>query len=72
MGHQAASTSFSLSLSFLLGDYQKYGHKLKCYIDDILIYSKDVPSHLLTIEYVLERFSADNLLVSFTKSKFLA
>ena len=42
---------------------------MKCYIDDILIYSQDVPSHLKTLDYIL--FSAHNLLVSFTKSKFL-
>ena len=52
-------------------DYKKLGHKVKCYIDDILIYSRDVPSHLKTLDYILERFSAYNLLVSFTKSKFL-
>ena len=71
MGLQCAYASFSLALSFVLGDYKKLGHKMKCYIDDILIYSKDVPSHLKTLEYILERFSAHNLLVSFTKSKFL-
>ena len=45
---------------------------MKCYVDDILIYSQDVASHLKTLDYILERFSAHNLIVSFTKSKFLA
>jgi len=72
MGLQSSSCAFSLALSFVLGDYRKLGYKMKCYIDDISIYSQDVASHLKTLEYILERFSAHNLLVSFTKSKFLA
>ena len=66
MGLRNSAQSFQRLMNHVLGDMEN----VFCYMDDLLIYSKDEASHIKTIEEVFRRLQENGLAISEKKCIF--
>lgn len=63
-----APSTFSRLMSQIFRDLE--GNQMLCYLDDILIFSKDVESHLRALDEILQRLQDAGLKLKLRKCKF--
>ena len=69
MGHCNSAQQFSRCMAMLLADVPF--DQLVAFLDDLLLASDDVESHLFRLEYVLQRFKDANMKLTPNKCHFL-
>ena len=65
-GVKIAPSAFQRVMNYVLRDLED----VRCYIDDVVIFSDDWDTHMETIGKVLERFREHDLVINLSKSEF--
>ena len=68
MGLRNAAQSFQKMMSYILRDLEG----VYCYLDDLLIFSKNEADHLTTLEELFKRLDENDLTISLNKCEFAA
>ncbi len=68
-GLKGAPLTFQRTMNHLFGDV--LGKEVYIYLDDIIIASKDITSHMATLRLVLDRLKGVGLKIKLTKWEFL-
>ncbi len=68
-GLKGAPLTFQSTMNHLFGDL--LGKEVYIYLDDIIIASKDITSHMATLRLVLDRLKEVELKIKLTKCEFL-
>ena len=66
MGLRNSAQSFQRLMSHVLGDMEG----VFCYMDDLLVYTKDEATHIKTVEEIFRRLEANGLAISPKKCIF--
>ncbi len=68
-GLKGAPLTFQRTMNHLFGDL--LGKEVYIYLDDIIVASKDITSHMATLRLVLDRLKEVGLKIKLTKCEFL-